>query len=86
VAVLPIGYADGVPRRLFAVGGEVLIGDDRLDPGILADLAASFDLVPTALQTLPMKFACPSAVLRDGSTNQGATETFQPWADAVAAG
>jgi len=72
--------------RIDASEGEVLIGDDRLDPGILADLAASFDLVPTALQTLPMKFACPSAVLRDGSTNQGATETFQPWADAVAAG
>ena len=29
VAVLPIGYADGVPRRLFAVGGEVLIGGHR---------------------------------------------------------
>ena len=26
VATVPIGYADGVPRRLFAVGGEVLIG------------------------------------------------------------
>ena len=26
VATVPIGYADGVPRRLFAVGGHVLIG------------------------------------------------------------
>lgn len=26
VAVLPIGYADGVPRRLYATGGSVLIG------------------------------------------------------------
>ncbi|MCY7300873.1 MAG: alanine racemase [Ilumatobacteraceae bacterium] len=26
VATLPIGYADGVPRRLYAVGGTVLIG------------------------------------------------------------
>jgi alanine racemase len=26
VATVPIGYADGVPRRLFEVGGEVLIG------------------------------------------------------------
>ncbi len=25
IATVPIGYADGVPRRLFAVGGEVLI-------------------------------------------------------------
>ncbi len=29
VATLPIGYADGVPRRLFATGGEVLIGGRR---------------------------------------------------------
>ena len=26
VATLPIGYADGVPRRLHAVGGTVLLG------------------------------------------------------------
>ncbi|MBI2168119.1 MAG: alanine racemase, partial [Actinobacteria bacterium] len=30
IAVLPIGYADGVPRRLGAVGGEVLIGGRRV--------------------------------------------------------
>ena len=29
VAVLPIGYADGVPRRLYATGGCVLIGGSR---------------------------------------------------------
>jgi alanine racemase len=29
VATLPLGYADGVPRRLFAGGGEVLIGGHR---------------------------------------------------------
>jgi alanine racemase len=29
VATVPIGYADGVPRRLFAVGGEVLLGGRR---------------------------------------------------------
>jgi alanine racemase len=29
VATLPIGYADGVPRRLYAVGGNVLIGGQR---------------------------------------------------------
>jgi alanine racemase len=29
IATLPIGYADGVPRRLHAVGGEVLIGGKR---------------------------------------------------------
>jgi alanine racemase len=29
VATVPIGYADGVPRRLFDTGGEVLIGGRR---------------------------------------------------------
>ena len=29
IATVPIGYADGVPRRLGAVGGEVLIGGHR---------------------------------------------------------
>ncbi|HQV58925.1 MAG TPA: alanine racemase, partial [Ilumatobacteraceae bacterium] len=29
VATVPIGYADGVPRRLFQCGGEVLIGGVR---------------------------------------------------------
>ncbi len=29
VATLPIGYADGVPRRLHAVGGSVLIGGEH---------------------------------------------------------
>jgi alanine racemase len=29
VATVPIGYADGVPRRLWAVGGQVLLGGRR---------------------------------------------------------
>ena len=29
VATLPIGYADGVPRRLHSVGGQVLLGGKR---------------------------------------------------------
>jgi alanine racemase len=29
VATIPIGYADGVPRRLSTTGGEVLIGGRR---------------------------------------------------------
>ena len=29
VATVPIGYADGVPRRLAAAGGEVLVGGRR---------------------------------------------------------
>jgi alanine racemase len=29
VATLPLGYADGVPRRLHGVGGTVLVGGHR---------------------------------------------------------
>jgi len=35
---------------------------------------------------VPMKFACPSVVLRGGETNSGAVEPFQPWGEAVAEG
>ena len=49
-------------------------------------LGANFDYEEARLQTLPMKFACPSVVLRDGTANSGATEPFQPWSEAVAEG
>ena len=29
IATLPIGYADGIPRRMWSAGGEVLIGGKR---------------------------------------------------------
>ena len=29
IATVPLGYADGVPRRLWSAGGEVLIGGKR---------------------------------------------------------
>jgi len=71
--------------RIDASEGAVLIGDDRLDPATLARLGRELDLEPASPQALPGRFACPSAVMRDGATNQGATEVFHPWADAVAA-
>lgn len=58
VATVPLGYADGVPRRLSAVGGEVLIGGRRrpiagtvtmdqlmADCGPEADVAAGDEVV-----------------------------------------
>jgi gamma-glutamyltranspeptidase/glutathione hydrolase len=45
-----------------------------------------FDYEEARIQTLPMKFACPSIVLRDGDTNSGATEPFHAWSEAVAEG
>jgi gamma-glutamyltranspeptidase/glutathione hydrolase len=70
--------------RIDASEGAVVIGDVRLPAEARNALRARFDYEEARLQTFPMKFACPSIVLRDGDTNAGATEPAQPWGDAVA--
>jgi gamma-glutamyltranspeptidase/glutathione hydrolase len=72
--------------RIDASEGAVVIGDVRLPKQAREALRARFDYEEASVQTLPMKFACPSVVLREGETNSGATEIFQPWGDAVAEG
>ena len=72
--------------RIDASEGAVVIGDVRLPMQAREALRAQFDYEEARVQTLPMKFACPSVVLREGATNSGATEVFQPWGDAVAEG
>jgi gamma-glutamyltranspeptidase/glutathione hydrolase len=72
--------------RIDASEGAVVIGDVRLPTPVREALRARFDYEEARVQTQPMKFACPSAVLREGTTNSGATEIFQPWGDAVAEG
>jgi gamma-glutamyltranspeptidase/glutathione hydrolase len=71
--------------RIDASEGATVIGDALL-PGEVRDaLAARFDFVSMRRQTLPFKFACPSAVVNCAGGNWGATEIVAPWADAVAA-
>jgi gamma-glutamyltranspeptidase/glutathione hydrolase len=70
--------------RIDASEGAIVIGDIRLPPSVHDALRAGFDYEEARVQTFPMKFACPSVVLRDGDTNSGATESAQPWGDAVA--
>jgi gamma-glutamyltranspeptidase/glutathione hydrolase len=70
--------------RIDASEGAIVIGDVRLPPQTHEALRARFDYHEAHVQTFPMKFACPSVVLRDGATNSGATESAQPWGDAVA--
>ena len=72
--------------RIDASEGAVVIGDIRLPAPVHDALRAGFDYQEARVQTFPMKFACPSVVLRDGATNSGATESAQPWGDAVAEG
>jgi gamma-glutamyltranspeptidase / glutathione hydrolase len=70
--------------RLDASEGDIVIGDVHLPKEIREALRARFDYEEARVQTVPGKFACPSVVLRADGTNHGATDTFQPWADAVA--
>jgi len=70
--------------RIDCSEGAIVLGDPRLPADTRKALAARFDYKEAPVQTLPMKFACPSVVMRDGDTNSGAVEIFQPWADAVA--
>lgn len=72
--------------RIDASEGAIVIGDARLPAATHEALRACFDYEEAHVQTLPLKFACPSMALRDGATNSGATEPFQPWGDAVAEG
>lgn len=72
--------------RVDASEGAVVIGDVRLPTQTREALRARFDYEEARVQSFPMKFACPSVVLRNGETNSGATEIAQPWGDAVAEG
>ena len=70
--------------RIDASEGAIVIGDARLPAATHEALRARFDYEEAHMQTFPLKFACPSMALRDGNTNSGATEPFQPWGEAVA--
>jgi len=70
--------------RIDASEGSIVIGNVRLPAEVRTALQAQFDYEEARVQTFPMKFACPSVVLRAGETNSGATESAQPWGDAVA--
>jgi gamma-glutamyltranspeptidase/glutathione hydrolase len=70
--------------RLDASEGPIVIGDLRMEQTVRDGLRGRFDYEDARIQTFPGKYACPSVVLREGTTNHGATDTFQPWADAVA--
>jgi gamma-glutamyltranspeptidase/glutathione hydrolase len=70
--------------RIDASEGMVVIGDVRLPAQTRETLRAQFDYEEARVQTFPMKFACPSVVLREGGMNSGGTEISHPWSDAVA--
>jgi gamma-glutamyltranspeptidase/glutathione hydrolase len=72
--------------RIDASEGDIVIGDVRLPAEAREALRTRFDYEEARRQAVPLKFACPSMTMRDGATNSGATDMFQPWGDAVAEG
>lgn len=72
--------------RIDASEGAIVIGDRRLPAAAREELSQRFAYEETQVQALPMKFACPSIVMREGDVNSGAVEIFQPWGDAVVEG
>jgi gamma-glutamyltranspeptidase/glutathione hydrolase len=70
--------------RIDASEGTIVIGDVRLPAEAREALRTRFDYEEARRQTIPLKFACPSMTMRDGETNSGATDIFQPWGEAVA--
>jgi gamma-glutamyltranspeptidase/glutathione hydrolase len=73
--------------RIDVSGGRAVNADRRLGPEVLAQLRARFPVQEVEHVVLPNLFACPTAVLRDGSSGQvaGMTDPVQPVAGAVAA-
>ena len=51
----------------------MVIGDVRLPKQVREALRAHLEYEEARVQTYPMRFACPSVVLRDAGTNSGAT-------------
>lgn len=83
-----IDYGDSLETafhrgRIDASEGDLVIGDQALPGAVQEELAARFEYVAQHRITMPMKFACPSAVLREEEINHGTTEVSNPWADAV---
>ena len=70
--------------RIDASEGAIVIGDKRLPAPVHEALRSRFDYEEARIQNFPMKFACPSVVMRQGDSNFGATESATPWGDAVA--
>lgn len=71
--------------RIDVSGTARVVMDAALPLAVRGDLVTRFNTAETPRDVFPLAFACPSAVLRTGSENQGASEVMHPWSDAVSA-
>lgn len=68
VAVVPIGYADGVPWRLAQVGGEVLVGGRR---AVVAGVTMDQTILDLGPASAPER-GCDGGAVGDGAAGDGA--------------
>jgi gamma-glutamyltranspeptidase/glutathione hydrolase len=71
--------------RIDVSGTERVVMDAALPLSVRGDLVTRFNTAEVQRDVFPLAFACPSAVLRRGGENQGASEVMHPWSDAVSA-
>jgi gamma-glutamyltranspeptidase/glutathione hydrolase len=70
--------------RIDVSGGDTVVMDRRLPDAVRAALAAEFPTMEAERTVFPYHFTIASAVRRRAEWNEGATEPYQPWSEAVA--
>jgi gamma-glutamyltranspeptidase/glutathione hydrolase len=70
--------------RIDVSGGDAVIVDRRLPENVRAALAAEFSIIEAERAVYPYHFTIAGAVRRQGSVNEGGTEPYMPWSEAVA--
>ena len=71
--------------RIDVSGTERVVVDAALPLEVREALKSRFTTAEAPRDVFPLAYACPSAVLRRGDENQGASEVMHPWSDAVSA-
>jgi gamma-glutamyltranspeptidase / glutathione hydrolase len=70
--------------RIDLSGGETVVVDRDLPGDVRAALAGTFKTLEVERNVYPGHFTIAGAVRRKGGVNEGATEPYQPWSEAVA--
>jgi gamma-glutamyltranspeptidase/glutathione hydrolase len=71
--------------RLDVSGPEGVTADRALGEAVLAALRADRPVEVVEHAVLPVNFACPNFVRREGASFVGVTDVLSPWSAAVAA-
>jgi len=86
---LDFGMAPGEAAhwpRIDVSGPDGVTADRRLEADILAGLGQDGALEVVEHAVLPVNFACPNLILREGRAATGISDAMSPWSAALAAG